>query len=208
MASATPQIAKTPCERERGRIGGSAGGMRSPPGTQTPPAPELPSAPFRGRDGTRGCCGIPGGKRGTKPARSAGTGACTEPQGRTGAGIPSKVLLRGRKSHSFTGKKPSDSFLCCGQATFSAAINHCPRSSPLARACRRPGTLPAGFGTSFDSGEICKTIFINNIRGFIFNSPVCKAKRGLSRGVVVRERQLDSPKSCRGRCCRTQPLLK
>lgn len=83
-------------------------------------------------------------------------------------------------------RKPSNSFLCCGQATFSAPINHCPRSSPLARACRRPGTVPAGFGTSSDSGEICKTIFINNIRDFIFNNPVCKAKRGLS-GVVVVE---------------------
>lgn len=155
-----------------------------------------------------------------EPMGSGNTGEKRSPKG-PGQPVPEPALsprkapVRGFLQKSFCGEetsflhmqKASNSFLCCGQTTFSAAINHSPRSSPLAGACRQPGTVPAAFGTSFDSGEICKTIFINNIGNFILNNPVCKAKRGLSGGWWG-ERLLGSPKSCRKRCCRTQPLLK
>lgn len=136
------------------------------------------------RNGGRECGGKAEHKGGPAPQRTQGS------QGPN----PRKAPVRGFLQKSFCGEEtsflhmqnPSNSFLCCRQTTFSAAINHSPRSSPLARACRHPGTVPAGFGTSSDFGEICKTIFINNIRNFIFNNPVCKAKRGLSGGEASR----------------------
>lgn len=186
MASVIPETAKPPVKGSGGRCGGSAGGC----GAQTPPGLGCPLL-FLGEGlEPAGAAEWVAGNAGGKAEHKGGPG----PQGTQGTQGPNprKAPVRGFLQKSFCGEetsflhmqRPFNSFLCCRQTTFSAAINHSPRSSPLARACRHPGTVPAGFGTSSDFGEICKTIFINNIRNFIFNNPVCKAKQGLSGGVV------------------------
>lgn len=96
---------------------------------------------------------------------------------------PKKAAGRGLFKKTFCGeeisflhmkkKKSSNSFLCSAQTTFPAAINQPPRS-PLARGWRHSGTIPTGFGRSFYFGEICKIIFINNIRNHSCKNPVCK----------------------------------